>query len=174
MAKESKSITEHCEIGVPKTLSLSTPQQNRHISIELAKQACYNLDIVCRDLDHALYDNDDFHNAVKQLAISNPKAKIRLLIQNSNKAVKQGHRLVDLARRLSSFIGIRLQGKDFKEFNEAWFIVDNKAWIRRRVAGKYAADVDYCAARQLKEIAKTFDSMWNQANNDPNLRRLSM
>ncbi len=162
------------ETGDEKVLSLKTAEQNRDASIELVEQARYALDIVCRDLDHALYDNDDFYDAVKKLATSGPKAKIRILIQDSNKAVKQGHRLVELARKLSSFIKIRIHGKRFKEFNEAWLIVDAKAWIRRPHADKYIAEVNYSAARQLRDITKDFDNMWNEANDDPNLRRLSL
>jgi len=174
MVNEKDNITEHCEVGVPKTLTLTTVEQNRTISIELVKQAHYQLDIISRDFDHALYDNDDFYDAVKQLATKSPKTKIRILINDSEKSVKQGHRLVKLARKLTSFIEIRVQGKQFKEFNEAWLIIDNKAWLRRRLADQYPAEVECSAARQLKNIAITFDSMWNEANNDPNLRQLSL
>ncbi len=174
MTENIDNIFEQYKIGDNKALTLTTAEQNRDASIALVDQARYTLDIVSRELDHKLYDNDDFYNTVKQLATSNPKAKIRILIQSSDKAVKQGHRLIEIARKLSSFITIHLQGRRFKEFNEAWLIVDSKAWIRRAHADKYSADVDYSAARQLREIEKTFTSMWNESVDDPNLRRLSL
>lgn len=174
MTDEINGSLQHCKIGEETTLRLESSEQNRIASIALVAQARYTLDIVCRDLEHALYDNEDFYNTVKQLATSSPKAKIRVLIQDSNKAVKQGHRLVDLARRLSSFIKIRVQGKRFKEFNEAWLVVDAKAWVRRAHADKYISELNCSAARQLRDSLKNFDAMWNESNDDPNLRRISL
>jgi len=167
-------LAHQCKIGDALKLKLSTVEQNREASIALVKQSRYKLDIVSRDLDHALYDNEDFYNVAKNLATSGPKAKIRILIQNSDKAVKQGHRLVELARKLTSFIEIRVQGKRSKEFNEAWLIVDDTAWIRRNFADTYLSELNCSAARQLKDIEQEFINMWEEASVDPNLRRLSL
>lgn len=161
-------------IADEKTLLLTSAEENCAASVALATQARYSIDIVCRDLEHHLYDNDAFYSAVKKLATSSPKARIRILIQTSDKAIKQGHRLVELARKLSSFIKIRIQGKRFREFNEAWLIVDGKAWIRRSRADSYNAEVNYSAARQLRDTLQQFDTMWNEAVDDPNLRQLSL
>jgi len=174
MNEELNSKLDNSKIGDSIVIKLDDAEQNRIASQALAAQTRYSLDIVSRDLDHKIYDNEEFKNAIKDIATGNAKAKIRILIQDSDKSVKQGHRLVELARRLTSFIDIRIQGKRFKEFNEAWLIADAKAWIRRPFADKYMADVDFSAARQLRDIIKTFDSMWNEASHDPNLRRLSL
>ncbi len=174
MTDKIDKLIEQAKVGEELRLNLTTAEQNREVSITLVAQARYTLDIVCRDLDHTLYDNEDFYDAVKQLATSSPKAKIRILIQDSSKVVKKGHRIVDLAQKLTSFIKIRLQGKRFKEFNEAWLIVDGKAWVRRSHADKYIADVNYSAARQLKDTLNNFNGMWDESNDDPNLRRLSI
>ena len=165
---------ENSHIGDDVTLKLDNSKENRIASISIAQQAHRSIDITSRDLDHKIYDNDEFKDAIKNLATSSTKAKIRLLIQDSDAVIKHGHRLVELARRLTSFVEIRVQGKRFKEFNEAWLIVDSKAWIRRPLSDKYAADVDYSAARTLQETHKTFNTMWNDASQDPNLRRLSL
>ena len=174
MNDEIDNILANSQIGESVTLKLESAEQNRAASIALVTQAHHSLDIVSRDLDHKIYDNEEFKAVVKHLATSSPKAKIRVLIQDSEKVVKQGHRLVELARRLTSFIDIRIQGKRFKEFNEAWLIVDSKAWVRRPFADKYNADIDFSAARQLRETSKTFTAMWDEADLDPNLRRLSL
>jgi len=174
MNNDIMHIIENSRIGDDVTVKLEDAEQNQLVSIAISKQARHTLDIVSHDLDHTIYDNNEFSDAVKDLATGSPKAKIRILIQDSDKVIKQGHRLVELAKRLTSFIEIRIQGKRYKEFNEAWLIVDNKAWIRRPFADKYIADVDYSAARQLRETSKTFDTMWAEASHDPNLRRLSL
>jgi len=174
MNDEIDNLLGVSQIGESVALKLDSAEKNRIASIALVTQAHHSLDIVSRDLDHKIYDNEEFTAAVKQLATSGPKAKIRILIQDSENVIKHGHRLVELARRLTSFIDIRIQGKRFKEFNEAWLIVDSTAWIRRPFADKYNADVDFSAARQLRETGKAFTAMWDEADLDPNLRRLSL
>ncbi|MCK4744133.1 MAG: hypothetical protein KAT25_09955 [Sulfuriflexus sp.] len=174
MNDEIDSLLVNSKICESVTLKLESAKQNHIASINLVQQGRYTLDIVSRELDHKIYDNEEFKAVVKDLATSGAKAKIRLLIQDSDKAVKQGHRLVELARRLTSFIDIRIQGKRFKEFNEAWLIVDSKAWVRRPFADKYNADVSFLATRQLRETSKIFNTMWDEASHDPNLRRLSL
>lgn len=162
----------NARIGEPMKLRLSEREENRAFGIALVQQASHSLDIVSRELDATLFDNDEFVGAVKDLATSTRKARIRILVQNTDRMVKHGHRLIELARRLTSFIEIRIQGKDYRDFNEAWLIVDNTAWIRRPVADRYEAEIDCSAKRILQESDKAFTAMWEAALPDPNLRRL--
>ena len=142
--------------------------------LHMTAQAKFRLDIVSRDLEPALFDNADYYNAVKQLAMHNSKSRIRILIQNSEHISKYGHRLVELSRRLSSYIDIRLQGKDFKEFNQAWLIVDDRGWIRRPLADRFKGECHFNSPREIQERSKQFNEMWDASVEDPNLRHLHL
>lgn len=144
------------------------------VCLHMATQARFRLDIVSRDLEPALYDNEDFYNAVKLLAMRSSKSRIRILIQNSEHISKYGHRLVELCRRLSSYISIRLQGKDFKEFNQAWMIVDDCGWMRRPLADRFKGECYFNFPREVQERSKQFNDMWDASTEDPNLRRLHL
>lgn len=142
--------------------------------LHMTTQAKFRLDIVSRDLEPAVFDNVDFYSAVKQLAMHNPKSRIRILIQNSEHISKYGHRLVELQQRLSSYIKIRLLGKEFKEFNQAWLIVDDRGWIRRPLADRFKGECYLNAPREVQERSKQFNDMWDVSVEDPNLRRLHL
>jgi formate-dependent nitrite reductase cytochrome c552 subunit len=142
--------------------------------LRMSSQAKFRLDIVSRDLEPAIFDNADYYNAVKQLAMHNPRSRIRILIQNSEHIVKYGHRLIELSRRLSSYIDIRLQGKDFREFNEAWLIIDDCGWIRRPLADRFKGECYFNSPREVQERTKQFNEMWDASVEDPNLRRLHL
>jgi hypothetical protein len=144
------------------------------VYLHMTSQAKFRLDIVSRDLEPAIFDNADYFNAAKQLAMYSSKSKIRILIQNSDRIVKYGHRLVELSRRLSSHIDIRLQSKDFKEFNEAWLIVDERGWVRRPLADRFKGECHFSAPREVQERSKQFNEMWDASTEDPNLRRLHL
>jgi len=161
-------------IGEPLAFQINDKGENIKVSQALAERARLTIDIVSPGLDKPVLDNVEFYESIKTLATGNRKAKIRILITDSEKIIKNGHRLLDLARRLPSFIEIKVQGKSFKDFCEAWLITDAKAWLRRPHADRYEAEVDFSSARKLRDILKDFEAMWNEAIHDPNLRRLSL
>lgn len=141
---------------------------------QMSSQAKFRLDIVSRDLEPAVFDNENYYNAVKQLARRSSKSKIRILIQNSEHIIKYGHCLIELSRRLSSYIDIRLQGEDFREFNEAWLIADDCGWIRRPLADRFKGECHFNSPREVQERSKQFSLMWDKSVGDPNLRRLHL
>ncbi|WP_126455260.1 histone acetyltransferase HPA2 [Sulfuriflexus mobilis] len=142
--------------------------------LHLARQARFSLNLISRDLEPAIYDNNDFAEAIRQLAMRSAKSRVRILIQDSQRVVKYGHRLVELSRRLSSYIDIRLQGREHKEFNEAWLIADHHGWLRRPQSDGFRGECHFNAPREVQERLKQFDMMWDTSTDDPNLRRLHL
>lgn len=141
---------------------------------KISSQAKFRLYIVSRDLEPAVFDNECYCNAVKQLAMRSQKSTIRILIQNSEHMIKNGHCLIELSQRLSSYIDIRIQGPDFREFNEAWLIADNCGLIRRPLADHFKGKCHFNSPREVQERSKQFSLMWDNSVADPNLRRLHL
>ncbi|MSR13023.1 MAG: hypothetical protein EXR86_00335 [Gammaproteobacteria bacterium] len=141
------------------------------VSLALATQARHSLDIVSRHLDPALYDNELFSDALRALVVNTRRAQIRLLILDSAPVVLHGHRVVELAQRLTDFIQIRVPAPQHKEFNEAWLVADNTGYAHRRFSDRYDATVNFAARRVSNSLTKRFEELWNQAQLDSNLRR---
>jgi len=166
------ALLADANIGEKGRFEISEKEQVAQTSLHMVKQARRTIDIVCRDLEPRLYDNDEFANAIKAFATNSRMAKVRMLIHNSDHIIKNGHRLLELTRRLTSYMEIRVQGKGYREFNEAWLIIDETAWLRRPHSDRFEGECDFYAPRQLRDVLKSFDSMWNEAVLDPNLRQL--
>lgn len=172
MSKDFEQQLQHAQLG--KELSLQAKDRNDVLLAcqKITEQTRFRLDIVSRDLDPSIFDNEDYCEAVKQLATRSAKSKIRILIQSSDHIIKHGHCLIQLSRRLSSYIDIRLQGEDYGEFNEAWLLADNCGWIRRPLSGGFTAECHFDSPREVLERSKQFSLMWDKSVADPNLRRL--
>ena len=82
----------------------------------LAQQARRHLDIFTHDLDAPLYDQKPFLDALKDLVTTSRHAQVRILLQDNNRAQKEGHRLIELARRLTSAVEIRRPYDDYLEY----------------------------------------------------------
>lgn len=142
------------------------------ISLALATQARRSLDIVSRHLDPALYDTEKFTAAVRELVVDRGRAQVRILILNSAPVITRGHRLVEMAQRLSSFISVRVPAPEHKDFNEAWLVADNTGYVYRRFSDRYDATANFDARRESNNLTNRFEELWNRAQLDPNLRRL--
>ena len=142
------------------------------LSLEIAQNGRRTIDIATRRLDPALYDNQPFVDALKDLVLRNRLARVRLLISDMAPVISRGHRLIDLASRLSSFIAVRKPGKDYKNFNEVMLVADNNAYTHRRFADRYDGIGSLDDIRRASELSGQFDEIWKRADLDPNFRRL--
>lgn len=144
----------------------------RLAALRMAEQAQHTLKITSRDLDPSLYDNEPFLEAIKNLTLRSRRARLYVLVNNTERAIKNGHRLIELYQRLSTFIEIRVQATRFHDYNQAVLIADETGYIRRRMSDRYEAEADFDAPRIAREMNKEFDEMWAESVTDPNLRRL--
>lgn len=140
----------------------------------LAEQCQRYLDIASRHLDPLLYDDDDFVAAVKRLALSHRYARIRLFIVDSRPLVGRGHRLVDLAMRLPTFIAVRGPAPQHRDFNEAMLVADRTGYVHRRFADRFAANASFNDRRTGAALTERFDELWERGLPDPNFRRLHL
>ncbi len=155
-------------------IDVTTKEANGVAAQALVRQAKRSLYIHSRDLDHTVYDNRLFVEAVKNLATSSRFATVRILIQDSRKVVNTGHRLVDLAYRLSTAIKIRKPDAQFRDFNGAFLVVDDVGYLHRRVADRYEGIVNFNGPDKVAELIKYFRLVWEKSQPDPRIRRLSI
>ena len=142
------------------------------IVLALARQARRHLDIVSRHLDPQLYDNEDFADAVKELARSHRLARVRLFVIDPRPLVSRGHRLVELAERLSSTVSIRVPAPEHRQFNEAFLVADNVGYLHRQFSDRYEAEADFGGRRRAGALLDRLNEMWERGEPDPNFRRL--
>jgi hypothetical protein len=144
------------------------------VCLAMASQARRTLDIVSRHLDAPLFDNEPFVAAVKQMTLGHRSARVRLFILDPRPLVGQGHRLVELATRLTTFIEIRTPAPQHKSFNEALLIADNLGYVRRQFSDRYDAEVDFASRRGATALCERFEQLWQRGQLDSNFRRLHL
>lgn len=147
---------------------------NREAAVRLAQKARRSLAIFTRDLEPEILDNHEFLEAVKRLALGGRYVKVRILIVDSTRAVKEGHRLVELARRLSSLVELRKPSTDFLDRPEAYVIADNSGILYRPIATRYEGIFGEHDPPRAREMLREFDRIWQQSHADTEMRRLGI
>ena len=155
-------------------VEIADSRQLAELSLALTLQCTRYLDIVSRHLDPVVYDNDGFFEAVKRVALGNRYARIRLLITDSRPLVTRGHRLLDLAMRLPSFIAVRGPAAQHRDFNEAFLLADSVGYVHRRFADRCEGTANFCDRRRCAALGERFEELWERGTPDPNCKRLHL
>jgi len=176
---ESEGETEgvldlsRCKLGeTTGPIHLGTRDDNRAAALRLVEQGERSLHLLTRNLDPVLYDNEPFIDAVRRLAIASPRTKVFILLQDPTEVVMRGHRIVELARRISSHIFINRTCEDDQAHTESFLIVDQVGLIYRPNSGRYEGTVDFHAPGQCRQLLKQFEHAWERSQPEPELRRL--
>lgn len=152
-------------------IGLNGSEEQRDAVVSMMQQARRGVDIFSRDLDKKIYGSLIFLDALQNLVVAH-RGKIRILVKDSGKAVKYGHRLISLSQRLTSFIEIRKIAEDFREYNEGFFIADNAGLVHRRHADRFEGIARFNAAKEASELLVFFDEVWRNSAPDPDLQRI--
>jgi hypothetical protein len=147
---------------------------HRQLVLAMARQARRTLHIHSRELDPAVYDDEEVQETFRDFLLRNRNCRITILVQNTDRMVKQGHALARLADKLPDRMLIRLPDEQHKEFGSAFFVADVTGYIRQPVAERYSAEANFSASFDARKLVKYFDEVWEHAVPDPQLRRLHL
>ena len=175
MTNPSESGTRASEETAPEPKGPSTLMgrtEIRALSQRLADQPRRELLIFSVDLDPDCYDQIPFIEALRRLCLGSPHLSVRILLADPQAAVLKGHRLIALARQLTSRIAIRRLAEDFKDRQDAFLIADGRGYCLRRLAQAPEAVVDLDGPREARLLRAEFEQMWERGDEDPELRRL--
>lgn len=164
-----------CELGeTAGDYTLATRDDSRQAASLLAGQARRQIDLFTPDLEPALYDQTPFLDALTQLCLSSPRARVRVLAKDFERTVRDGHRIVDLARRLSSYVELRKVHSDYQENNETFLLVDDYGLLHRRHAPRFEGTFSCKAPLEVRRLRAFFDEVWDRSEPETDLRRLHL
>ena len=150
------------------------PQQCPHALAALIGDCRTGLSLRLPALD-LLCGDDPVVPALRALALSSERVRIRLLYDNHNRATALGHRLVPLARRLPSRLALRLSHPEDRDPALCFAVADQAVlfdvagWPRPDNARLFPYRRSLAARR-----ARWFDEQWQRSRQDPELRELHL
>ena len=153
-------------------LRFETRAENSLAANHMVKQCQRTLDIISRKLDPVVFDTKEFADAVKYLAIRHRRAKIQIIVFETDTIVKRGHRLLELSGKLSSFIELRKAHYSFDGYNDCLMVADAIAYIHKDNGERYEGTLNFKDRRRANSLLKKFEDMWELATPDPDLRKM--
>ena len=128
------------------------------------------MSIYTPDLEPDLYDQTAFLEIVKHFVLARSFSKVRVLLVEPTRVMRDSNRFVAMGRRLSSCIDIRYVAAQSPQRASAYLIADDRAIVYRMRADTWdgVADINNPVAARL--YLQEFDQVWNASAAEHGLR----
>ncbi|HET7921343.1 MAG TPA: hypothetical protein VFM15_01155 [Gammaproteobacteria bacterium] len=153
---------------------LASADDCRAASLDLLKTMRRSLALFTRDLEPAIYGSVEFATSLQRLALRSRFTHIRVVVVDPGPAIRDGHRLVELARRLPSFMEFRRPGPEHARLPESFLVVDETGFMYRPLASRYEGSADTANGLEARKLLKQFAEIWSLAEPEQEFRRLGL
>jgi hypothetical protein len=142
-------------------------------SLQVVESSRREVLLLSKTLDPAIYDNELFYQGILDLARKDRNVQVRILVKDIQPVVEHGHRILNLARRLSSKIEIRKLLIKPEKDSITYLIGDRKHLLYMHEDQVYNGFVNYDAGQESKSLADEFTYLWDKHSVlDPALRTM--
>lgn len=153
---------------------ISTREEMRQAVIDVAREASRKVSIFTHDLEPGIYDDPDFLEVIKRLILSQAYSRIRVLIADPTRAIKNGNTFVHLGRRLNTYIEFRHVREDLRTHAESFCIADETALVYRLQANRWEGIADTYEPAVAKLYGTMFDEIWIASEVEMEFRQLGI
>ena len=147
-------------------------EQARDIALELTLLAKKQICIFGQDVDSTLFDTQEFVECLSTLARKSHRVQIKIIAHNTQVNIQNGHRLIELKRRLSSSIHIRKTDHEHHDLQQTLLLIDDFAYLLCPRATRYEGTASHYDRLEVREQQSLFNKLWDLATPDLNVREL--
>lgn len=129
------------------------------------------ISIFSSDLEPPLYDQLAFLNTIKRFVLGQSFAKVRILVREPGRMLTHNNRFVSMARRLSSYLEIRVLAAELRSQTASYCIADDRAIVYRLRADRWDGITSLNNPPVSRQYLQEFDTAW-QASTDEHRQRV--
>jgi hypothetical protein len=170
-APESASESPPSPGRASESLTVLTALSEVRAAVNSAAASAQRLiSIYTPDLEPDLYDQTAFLDIIKHFVLARSFSKVRVLLVEPARVMRDSNRFVAMGRRLSSCIDIRYVAAEARQRASAFLIADDRAIVFRMRADTWDGIADLNNPPVAKLYLNEFDSVWNASAPEHGLR----
>lgn len=157
-------------------LRLDSVEDFNRATLALLRQARRELRILTPDFEPERYNTLEFRDALSAFMRRSRHTDTRILLGDPTIAIRWGHKVVNLARRMTSRLQLRQLGEeDFRGLrNEAWIVADGICLLRRDGMDGYAGSLVARSLPHAPRASQHFLELWERSGDIPDFRNLNL
>lgn len=141
---------------------------------EMARDARMQISIMSQTLDRRVYGSEEFLGPLQSFLLQHERARLRVIVRTPSAAMRSGHRLVELGRRLSSRVEFRELLPEQRLIEREYVVADERSLLVREspeeLDARYYSNSPMLAREQLRE----FESLWQESQPSAEFRDLRL
>lgn len=149
---------------------IATLDEMRSAVNRVAASAQRLMSIYTPDLEPELYDQTEFLDIVKRFVLGRNFAKVRVVLGDGARLLRDGNRFVAMGRRLTSYIDIRILHEKVPQRAASYIIADDRAVALRAAPRGWEGVADFNNPPIAKVHLAEFDAVWIANQPEPALR----
>jgi len=124
------------------------------------------MSIYTPELEPDLYDQNGFLEIVKRFVLARRFAKVRVLLSDSGRLLRDNNRFIAMGRRLTSCIDIRPAVGQLQQRACAYLIADDRAIVYRVHSDRWDGVADLNNPPIARQYLDEFDEIWHASSPD--------
>ncbi|HEY1892276.1 MAG TPA: hypothetical protein VGG63_17905 [Steroidobacteraceae bacterium] len=156
--------------GMEMLTVLTTLTEVRGAVCQVAASAQRLISIYTPDLEPDLYDQTAFLDVIKHFVLARSFAKVRVLLAEPTRVMRDSNRFVAMGRRLSSCIDIRYVAAEARQRASAYLIADDRAIVYRMRSDTWDGVADINNPPVARLYLQEFDHIWDSSAPEHGLR----
>lgn len=152
---------------------VKSPTPYKELLLALCSSASRYVKIISPHLDHLVFDSAELADALSALARSSSHSRVEILISDSRPIIQNGHRLLNLTRRLPSKVFIRKLA-DHPEMTGETVVLRDMNGVLFMPGDDGLGFYDPDSRSSTQPFIDKFESLWQRAQTDSEFRRLGL
>ena len=128
------------------------------------------ISIFTPDLEPQLYDDPKVIEVIKRFVLSHSFAKVRVLLRDHTRHTGSGSRFMSMARRLTSYLELRILVPQFHHLTSSYCISDDRGIVYRMRSDRWDGIAAVNSPPVARQYLQDFDAAW-LASHDQHHRR---
>lgn len=155
-------------------LRLDGPAEFSQATQALLQQVRRKLYILSTDFEPERYNTEEFAEALSAFVRRNRYTQARILIADPAVALRWGHKVLNLSRRLPSHLLIRQLHQDDLPLTEAWILADEIGLLKRDSLQTLKGSLAAKSIPHAQRMARRFDESWERSREITDFRVLDI
>ena len=153
----------------------SSLHEVRELLQALLLDARHELMVLSRNLDPLLLGQPEVIGQLRRIATSGGRARLRVLVQEPDAVLREGHPLVGLGQRLSSTVVFRNQVEEPDlQYPSAFVLNDRGGYLFRPLASRFEATADRYGPARHRQLREYFNQVWERSETTAAFRALEL
>lgn len=130
---------------------------------QLAENATREIVIFAPRLDGAFFNNSRFARALASFAARHRQNLARIVVEDTDQALRDNDRLVGLCRRLSDFIHMHRVAEEHLGIREMFVVVDHRGYLYQQDSDKPDCVTHPHDSHEAVLLTRRFNELWDRS-----------